>query len=171
MEQWLKTEVVKVHEASRNIDVKAKHDVKASSLRPGNDLMLQALLGPASALQACSSNGGEIMVGAEFGVEQQDEALAFLRSVDSELARLLDLHSDRCHTNKGVASSTVACGSIPSSPCGYQSARRGMFACVLEQGPMCSCSCTGVSFVARGGGVLVCVAVGYVRGRSGRSAL
>ena len=36
---------------------------------------------------------GEIMVGAEFGVEQQDEALAFLRSVDSELARLLDLHS------------------------------------------------------------------------------
>ena len=78
---------------------------------------------------------------------------------------------DRCHTNKGVASSTVACVSIPSSPCGYQSARRGMFACVLEQGPMCYCSCTGVSFVARGGGVLVCVAVGYVRGRSGRSAL
>ena len=58
MEQWLKTEVVKVHAASRKIDVKAKHDVKASSLRPGNDLMLQALLGPASALQACSSNGG-----------------------------------------------------------------------------------------------------------------
>ena len=32
------------------------------------------------------------MVGAEFGLEQQDEALAFLRSVDSELARLVDLH-------------------------------------------------------------------------------
>ena len=93
MEQWLKTEVVKVHAASHKIDVKANHDVKASSLRPGNDPMLQALLGPASALQACSSNGGEIMVGTEFGVEQQDEALACLRSVDSELARLLDLHS------------------------------------------------------------------------------
>ena len=94
------------------------------------------------------------MVGVEFGVEQQDEALAFLRSVDSELARLLDLHSDRCHTNKGVASSTVACVSIPSSPCGYQAARRGMFACVLEQGPMCACSCTGVSFVPREAGYL-----------------
>ena len=93
MGQWLKTDVVKVHEASRQIDVKHKHEVKASSLRPGNDLMLQALLAPASALQACSSNGGEIMVGDEFGEEQQDEALAFLRSVDSELARLLDLHS------------------------------------------------------------------------------
>ena len=73
MEQWLQTDVVNVHETSGNIDVKYKHDVKASSLRPGNDLMLQALLALASALQACSSNGGEIMVGAEFGVEQQDE--------------------------------------------------------------------------------------------------